>query len=226
MFLGHLGVAMAAKKVAPRPSLGTLILAAQFCDILWPVLVLAGIEKVAIVPGITAASPLDFVSYPISHSLVADVGWAALFAGVYVWRTGDRGSAAWLAALVLSHWVLDAVSHRPDVPLWPDGPVVGAGLWNSVPATLAVELGLYVAGAAIYLSATRARDRLGNLLFWTFALLLAAIYVASLFGPPPPSVNVLAGSALTGLAFVAWAFWIDRHREPVALRLATRSPRG
>ncbi len=94
--------------------------------------------------------------------------------------------------------------------------MVGAGLWNSRPATLAVELGLYAAGVAVYVSATRARDVLGNVLFWAFALLLAAIYLASAFGPPPPSVNVLAASALLGLVFVAWAYWIDRHRPPLA----------
>jgi membrane-bound metal-dependent hydrolase YbcI (DUF457 family) len=216
MFLGHLGVAMAAKKVAPRASLGTLMLAAQLCDVIWPVLVLAGAEKVAIVPGITAANPLDFVSYPISHSLAAVVLWALALALVYAWRTADRPTAAWLATLVLSHWLLDALSHRPDVPLWPGGPVVGAGLWNSVPATLVVEFGLYAAGVAIYLSVARPRDRMGAWLFWTFVLLLATLYLGATLGPPPPSVQALAASSLLGVAFIAWAYWIDRHREVAA----------
>src|SRR5512141_672663 len=143
MFLGHFGVALAAKRVAPGPSLGTLALAALLADGIWPVFMLLGLEKVEIVPGITAVTPLLFVSYPYTHSLVADVLWGALVAGAYFLRRRDRVGALWLAALVLSHWVLDFIAHRPDMPLWPGGPVVGLGLWYSVPATLVVELGLF-----------------------------------------------------------------------------------
>jgi membrane-bound metal-dependent hydrolase YbcI (DUF457 family) len=212
MFLGHLGVAMAAKRVAPRPSLGTLVLAAMACDVLWAALVLAGVERVDVVPGLTAASPLDFVWYPLSHSLATDVVWALLFAAIYVAGTGDRKSARWLAALVLSHWLLDALSHRPDVPLWPGGPLVGAGLWHSRAASLVVELGLFAGGAVLYLGATRARDRAGAWLFAVFLLVLASLYLAGLFGPPPPDGDVVALSGLFTLGFVAWAYWIDRHR--------------
>src|SRR6476660_4256355 len=127
MFLGHFGAAFAAKRVAPRPSLGTAVLAAQWADGIWPIFVMLGIEQVAIRPGITVVTPLDFVSYPYSHSLAADVGWAALFAVAYGTLRKDWRGAAWLAALVLSHWVLDAASHRPYVPTWPGGPGVGAG---------------------------------------------------------------------------------------------------
>ena len=214
MFLGHFGVAMAAKRATPAVSLGMLVLAAQLADGVWPIFLLLGIEQVRIVPGITRASPLDFVSYPWSHSLLADVAWAALVAIAYgVWRRDGR-AAAWLAALVLSHWVLDALSHRPDVPLWPGGPKVGAGLWNSLPLTVLAEFVLFGAGAFIYLRATRARDRLGVLLFALFVVVLAALYVASLVGPPPPDARVLAYSALAGWLFVAWGYWIDRHRVP------------
>ena len=130
----------------------------------------------------------------------------------------DRVGALWLAALVLSHWVLDFASHRPDLPLWPGGPKVGLGLWYSLPATLAVEFALFGAGAGIYASVTRARDRLGSWLLWLFVAVLGAIYLASVFGPPPPSVQVLAWSGLLGWGFVAWAYWIDRHREPARAR--------
>ena len=123
MFLGHFGMAMGAKAVAPGPSLGTAILAAQWADGIWPIFVLLGLERVAIVPGITRMTPLDFVSYPYSHSLVADVGWAVAFALVYGTLRGNWRGAAWLGALVLSHWVLDVIAHRPDMPTWPDGPV-------------------------------------------------------------------------------------------------------
>jgi len=214
MFLGHFGVAMAAKRAAPSASLGTLVLGAQLADGLWPIFLLLGIEQVRIAPGITRVTPLDFVSYPWSHSLLADVLWAALLALAYgLWR-GNWRVAGWVAALVVSHWALDALSHRPDVPLWPGGPKVGAGLWNSLPLTIVAEFGLLAAGAYLYVRGTRPRDRLGTVLIGLFVLVLAALYVVSLVAPPPPDVRVLAYSALAGWLFVAWGYWIDRHRVP------------
>jgi hypothetical protein len=214
MFIGHFGVGFAAKRVAPRPSLGTLLLAAQWADGIWPIFVLLGLERVEITPGITTVTPLDFVSYPYSHSLVADIGWAAVFAAVYGTVRKDWRGAFWLAMLVLSHWVLDVVAHRPDMPTWPGGPKLGLALWNSVPGSLLVEFALYAAGVWLYLRSTRARDALGKGLFWAFVVVLAGIYVASVFGPPPPSVRALVIAGLLGWLFVAWAYWIDRHRVP------------
>jgi hypothetical protein len=222
MFLGHFGLALAAKRVAPAASLGTTVMAAQWADGIWPVFVLLGVEHAEIRPGVTVVTPLDFVSYPYSHSLVADAGWAALFAGVYGALRKDWRTAAWLAALVLSHWVLDVVAHRPDMPTWPGGPKLGAGLWNSLPATLAVEFALFGAGAWLYARATTARDTLGNVLLWSFVALLALLYAMAVFGPPPPSERALAFSGLAGWLFVAWGYWIDRHREPAAPLAADR----
>jgi hypothetical protein len=216
MFIGHFGLAMATKKVAPKPSLGTLVLAALLVDGVWPVLLLLGWEQVEIVPGITAVTPLLFVSYPYTHSLIAGAGWAALLAGGYYVLRRDGTGAAWIAALVLSHWALDFASHRPDMPLWPGGPKVGLGLWYSVPATLAVEFVLFGVGAWLYAKVTRARDGLGTILLAAFVAIVAAIYLAAVFGPPPPSVEVLAMSGLLGWLFIAWAYWIDRHREPAS----------
>jgi hypothetical protein len=213
MFIGHFGVALAARKVAPKPSLGTLAFAALLVDGIWPIFLLLGWETVAIVPGTTVVSPLVFVSYPFTHSLVAGVLWAGLLAGSWYALRRDRSGALWLAALVLSHWVLDVASHRPDVPVLLDGPVLGLGLWNSLPASLAVELALFAAGAWIYASATTARDRIGTWSLIAFVLVLTALYVSSVFGPPPPSVEVLATSGLAGWLFIAWAYWIDRHRD-------------
>jgi hypothetical protein len=218
VFIGHFGVAMAAQRVTPRPSLGTLVLAALLVDGIWPVFVLLGWEEVAIRPGFTAVSPLVFVSYPYTHSLVAGMLWGALLAGAYYLLRRDRVGALWLVALVLSQWALDFVSHRPDMPLWPGGPRVGLGLWSSVPATLAVEFALFGLGTWLYASATRPRDRIGTYAFVAFVGVLAAIYVSSVFGPPPPSVQVLAMSGLLGWLFVAWAYWIGRHRAGVAQR--------
>jgi len=214
MFLGHFGVALAAKRVAPSPSLGTLLLAAMLVDGIWPVMLLLGWERLEIVPGLTAASPLDFVSYPYTHSLAAGAAWGALLAGGYYVLRRDRAGALWLAALVLSHWLLDFASHRPDLPLWPGSARVGLGLWYSLPATLVTEFGLLAVGAAIYASVTRPRDATGRYALWALVATLAAIYVASLVGPPPPDAKVVAYSALAGWLFVAWAYWIDRHRAP------------
>jgi hypothetical protein len=216
MFLGHFGLALTMKRVAPRPSLGTAIMAAQWADGIWPVFVLLGLERVHIAPGITAVTPLDFVSYPYSHSLLADLVWAALFAVAYGSLRKDWRGAVWLAVLVLSHWVLDVIAHRPDMPTWPGGPKLGLGLWNSLPATMIVEFALFATGAWIYARSTPARDRLGGLLFGAFVVVLAVIYLASVFGPPPPSEQALVITALLGWLFVAWGYWIDRHRVPRA----------
>jgi len=215
MFIGHFGLAFATKKVAPRPSLGTLVLAAQLADGVWPVFLLLGWESVAIVPGTTAVTPLLFTSYPYTHSLAAAAVWAVLLGGVYFGLRRDRRGALWIAALVVSHWVLDFLSHGPDMPLWPGGPRVGLGLWYSLPGTLAVEFLLFGVGVWIYGSVTRATDRLGSALLWTFVALLIALYLAAVFGPAPPSVRVLAMSGIAGWLFVAWGYWIDRHRAPV-----------
>jgi hypothetical protein len=212
VFLGHFGVALAAKKAAPKSSIGTLIFAAQFADLLWPILLLLGLEQVRIVPGITRVTPLDFVSYPYSHSLAAQLIWGAAIGLVYFAIRRDARAAAVVAACVPSHWVLDYIAHRPDMPLFPGGARYGLGLWNSLPGTLAAELGLYVAGIALYLSSTHAKDRAGVYVLWSLLILLLVIYISSLFGPPPPSERALALSALAIWLTVPWAAWADRHR--------------
>ena len=159
MFLGHLALGLAAKRVTPRVSLAVLFAAAQLADLLWPVLLAVGLEQVRIDPGNTAFTPLDFVSYPYSHSLLLLVVWGITFGWLYRLVTGDGRAFLVIAALVVSHWVLDFVTHRPDMPLYPGGPKLGLGLWNSVPGTMAVELTMYAAGLWVYFRATRARDR-------------------------------------------------------------------
>jgi hypothetical protein len=217
MFLGHFGVGLAAKKITPYTSLGTLLLSAQLLDLIWPVLVLRGVEQVRVQPGITALNPLDFVSYPWSHSLVMAAVWALAFAGLYaVIRRYPRGAAV-VGALVVSHWVLDVVSHRPDLPLVPGaGPLVGLGLWHSVPATLVVELVLLGVGLYLYSGHTEPVDRIGTWALRLFAVALVGIYLASVFGPPPPDDRTVAYSALALWLLVVWGYFIDRHR--VAIR--------
>ena len=214
MFLGHFGIALAAKKVAPKTSLGTLVLAAQFADLLWPILLLVGVEHVRIVPGLLAASPFDFTSYPISHSLVAQLGWGAILGIVYFMLRGNGRSALVVGALVPTHWVLDFIAHRPDMPIYPGSAKYGLGMWHSVPLTIFVEFLLFAAGIAVYLSCTRAKDRMGNVALWSLLGVLATLYAGSVFGPPPPSVHVLAISALAIWLTVPWAAWANRHRRP------------
>jgi LexA-binding, inner membrane-associated putative hydrolase len=213
VFVGHYALGLAAKRFEPRLSLGILLAAPQVLDLLWPIFVLAGIEHVEIAPGDTAFTPLAFTSYPWSHSLVASLAWATLT--VWIVRRFTPGSwrpPAIAGALVVSHWVLDVVSHRPDMPLWPGSPRLGLGLWRSVPATLAVETALYVAGAALYLTATRPADRRGRWLPWALLALLFALYLGTVLGPPPPSSRAVAAAALALWLIPPIGFWIERHR--------------
>lgn len=218
MFLGHFGVAFAARRAAPRTSLGATIFAAQFLDELWPILLLAGVEQVRVVPGLMAASPLDFVSYPISHSLLMAVVWGAVIGGGYYALRRDRRGAWVLALAVVSHWILDLPMHRPDLPLWPGAsPHVGFGLWNSVTATVIIELAFFAIGLAAYVRGTRARDHIGRWALWVMVTLLVAIFLGGLRGAPPDARTV-AISALGLWLFVPWGWWIDRHRESVSAR--------
>jgi hypothetical protein len=212
MFIGHFGVALAAKRIAPRTSLGTLILGAQLLDLLWPILLLLGIEHVRIAPGITKVSPLDFYDYPISHSLATTIGWSVLVGGIYfLVRRYLRG--AWVVGLaVLSHWVLDFLVHRPDLPLWPGGPRVGLGLWNSWPASIIFEVLFFAAGVGTYLSTTRSKDAVGRYAFWLLVAILFFGWVSTLLAGPPPSVNALAKGGLVMWVTVPWGYWSDSHR--------------
>lgn len=208
MFLGHIAVGLVGKRVAPAVSLGTWFAAVQLVDLLWPLFLLAGLEHVRIAPGITAFTPLDFYDYPITHSLVGSAMWAGLMGGVWLARGAAARTALLLVAGVLSHWVLDVVSHRPDVPVLPSGPYIGLGLWNSVTATLIVELTIF--GAGLYLYIRRGSNGARRLSFWLLIGLLVAAYLAAAFGPPPPDVRTLAFSALALWVIVPWARWADR----------------
>jgi hypothetical protein len=218
MFVGHYGLGFAAKQAAPRTSLGTLFLAAQFIDILWPLLLLLGLETVRIVPGATAATPLEFTNYPITHSLVGVLGWAVLFSLVYsALRRYPRG--AWvLGMLVVSHWFLDAVVHSPDLPVAPGAETyVGLGLWNSLLGTIVVEAAILVIGLWLYLGITEAMDRIGSFGLGAFVLVVVAIWLLNILGPPPPSERAIAWLANAQWLLILWGYWIDQHRAPATL---------
>jgi hypothetical protein len=215
LFLGHFGVGFGAKRAAPTVSLGTLFLACQLPDLVWPVLVLLGVEVVDVVPGITAVTPLDFVFYPYSHSLVAGLVWAAMLALAHrLLRRPPVSVSLTLAAVVLSHWVLDVISHRPDVPLaLGGGPMLGLGLWRSVAATVAVEGAIFLVGVWLYVRATEPRNRTGRWALVGLVAFLVVIDAASLRGPPPPSDRAVAAAGLATWLLVAWGYWVDRNRS-------------
>ena len=212
MFIGHAALALAAKPLVPRVSLALLLAATYWLDMVWPVFLLTGIEQVRIDPGNTAVTPLDFVHYPWSHSLAAALAWSALF-GLACLGAGKR-AALLLALLVFSHWVLDVITHRADMPLWPgSGTLLGLGLWNSIPATIAIECVMFALGVWIYARSAPSRDRIGTFAFWGLVVFLAILYFANIFGPPPPSVMIIAIAGIAGAAlFTVWAWWADRHR--------------
>jgi hypothetical protein len=215
MFIGHFGVGLAAKKLAPRTSLGTLFFAAQFLDLIWPVFLLLDLEHVRIAPGITKMSPFDFYDYPISHSLLTAAGWSVLVGGFYYAVERNTRSACILGFAVVSHWVLDFLVHRPDLPLWPGGPKVGLGLWNSWVFETALEVAIFAAGVWLYLSVTRSRDPIGRYAFWVLIAFLFVGWVVSLLAGAPPDSRSMAWGALSMWIVVPWAWWADRHREEI-----------
>jgi hypothetical protein len=215
MFLGHLALGLAAKRSAPRVNLATLFAAAQFPDLLWPVLIGLGIERVEIAPGITAFTPLDFVSYPWSHSLAMIVLWGVLFAAVHRLRTRDKAATFLLAMLVVSHWVLDYLSHRPDMPIVPGGARYGLGLWQSVPLTIATELVLFAIGVFLYTQTTRPTTPRGTWAFTSLTFIVLLAFFANVMSTPPSVTAIWSGAIAGALLLLAWAAWADRHRAPV-----------
>ena len=216
MFVGHFAVGLAAKRLTPYTSLGTLVVAVQLLDLIWPTFLMLGIERVRIDPGNTAVTPLAFEYYPWTHSLLMSVVWAGALAAVYgLFRRYSRGARV-VALAVVSHWLLDFVVHRPDLPLVPGlSHVVGLGLWRSVTATTALELSMLAGGLWMYVRSTEPADRIGSYALVGFTLALITIHVANLLGPPPPSADAVARVGQAQWLLVAWAVWIDRHRMAV-----------
>ena len=215
MLLSHVSAGLAGKKFAPKVSLGTLILAGVWSDIVMSILAIAGIEKVRIVPGITLVNPFDMYYYPFSHSLMWTVIWALLFAGVYYFFKKDMRSSIVLGACVLSHCVFDIISHRPDVELIPGiGSPVGMGLWNSFAGTVAVEIGLFIVGIAIYLHATKSKRMIGYVPFALLIVFNAFMFAGWLLGPAPKSTDgIFVMSLVAQLIGLVLAYTTDRFRE-------------
>ena len=214
MLVGHIAVGLAAKRITPRVSLGTTVLAAVLPDLLWCVFLLAGIEHVALKSGRGAVNYLAASDIALSHSLLMDAVWGALLAAAYFFaRRYARG--AWvLFAAAMSHWLLDFVAHRPDMALAPGAHRhFGLGLWNSVTATVIVEGGMWVAAIIVYPRSTRPKSRTGVYAFWVVIVLLTLAWHGNIAGPPPSSVRAMAVSSLVFFSsIVAWAYWMNRLR--------------
>jgi hypothetical protein len=214
MFLGHLGVALMAKPIAPRTSVGTLMLASALPDLLAFVSLMAGIEHFSVQPGIDAANALNLYNIPLSHSLAMDVVWGAMLAAVYFFvRRYSRG--AWVIFLLVPiHWLLDFASHRPDMSLAPGVSVpVGLGFYNSMRATLIVEGVVWSLGIIVYVYSTYAKTRAGIYAFWAMVALVTFLWATGRAGPPPPNVaSVEITNVIIFSAVVAWAYWIDQIR--------------
>ena len=219
MFIGHFAVGFASKRVAPQTSLGLLLAAPLLADVIWPVLVLAGVEQVRITGGANPFLTLTFDAYPWSHSLAMLTLWGAVLGGGYYAVTKYRAGATILFLGVLSHWVLDVVTHVPDMPLAPGVPVkIGLGLWQSVGGTVLIEGAMFVVGVWLYTRGTRASDNVGKWAWWSYVAILVVTYLSQLVSPPPPSVQALGTVAFVMSAvMLVWAGWLDRHRTPVTL---------
>ena len=214
MFIGHFGVGFAAKKIDHKPSLGTLFIATQFIDLLWPFFLILGIEKVEIEPGISAMNPFDFTYYPFSHSLLGVLVWALLFGVVYFLFKKNFKSALVLGALVISHWVLDLIVHIPDLPIFPGGSIkVGFGLWNSILSTIIIEGLIFLAGVYFYFKSTKAENKKGKFALWSLVIFLILVYVMNIIGPPPNSAEAIGYVGLSQWLIIAWGYWIDRNRK-------------
>lgn len=216
MFVGHYGPSFAAKALDRAVPLWLLFVAVQFVDVLWAVLVLLGVERVRIVPGITATNPLDLYYMPYTHSLVAALLWSLGVAVAY--RTYSRlpswKSPAILGLAVFSHWVLDFLVHRPDLPLYDNTMKVGLGLWDyPIPAS-ALEVAVLFGGMYLYFRTSRARTRAGTYGMVLFGVVMLAIQGSVFFGPPPPSDKAAAVMGLASyLLFAVVAYWLERKRE-------------
>lgn len=217
MLIGHYAVALAAKKTVPRVSLGTLFLSAQLVDLLWPLFMLVGLESARIDPGNTVVVPMDFNNYPYTHSLLGAILWSCAMGLLDHGLRREVKTASIVGALVFSHWILDLITHRPDLPLGFSGNTYfGLGLWNSMVGTLVVEIGIFVAGIILYVRSTTAKDRIGSIGFWSLVGVLGVIYFANTFGPPTPSLSAIAIAGNASWLFVFWAYWIDKHRSAKA----------
>lgn len=218
MFIGHFGVGMGLKKTAPAISLGTLFIAVQLLDLIWPTFLLLHIENVIIHPELSGNRILEFNNYPYTHSLVGALGWSVLFGGIYFLIKKNVKNALILGTAVFSHWALDFFVHFGDLPLLPtnDSPHVGLGLWGSPLVEIIIEIILFVTGIVLYLRSVQFKNTLGKIVFGVLIALFVLVQLSSTWGPAPASETALAWSAQFQWLFVLLAYWADRNTKRVA----------
>jgi hypothetical protein len=218
MLVGHHAAAYAAKRIAPQVSLGMLLAASLFPDLLVFVDQLTGIEHARNTPGITAFSSLDGFDVAISHSLATDILWSIVAGVAYFWWRRDGRASTVIGAMVFSHWVLDVVSHRPELPLAPGvHQYLGLGLWNSVPMTFLIEGALWVGSIVVYMRATRATSRGGTLGLMPLIAIPTLAWVRTPFMSLPEgdfTASLLIALLAVQSGLCALAAWVDRRRFP------------
>jgi membrane-bound metal-dependent hydrolase YbcI (DUF457 family) len=223
MFVGHYGPAFAVKAADRTIPLWLLFLAVQFVDVLWAIFVLVDIEKVRIVPGITAASPLDLYYVPYTHSLIGSIAWAGVAAVAYKLtpRLGSWKAGLWIALAVFSHWILDLLVHRPDLPLYGNTTKVGFGLWNYPVLAFVLEAAFLFGGMYLYFTKTKVITTGGRYGMIVFGIIMLAIQGSAFFGPPPGSDKQLAVTALLSYGvFAAVIYLLEKNRMPAELQAA------
>lgn len=219
MFIGRFAVGFAAKKFAPRTNMAILLAAPLFLDLLWPFFLILGWEHVRIDPGNTRFTPLDLYDFPWSHSLLMSIVWATLFSLIYhlITRYGPGTIVIWIS--VVSHWVLDWITHRPDMPLYPGGPRYGLALWNSVPGTLTVELLMFAVGVCLYIAPRKHAIASATTLSSPTSQYLSSSISVTVSAPHLPASAKLSGLESSRKILLAWPWWFDRHR---VLRVQTQ----
>jgi hypothetical protein len=217
VFVGHYGPSLAVKAVKNSIPLWILFIAVQLLDVFWSIFVLLGVEKVRIAPGITATNPLDLYYMPYTHSLVGAMLWSIAAGIAYcLFRKVDGWSAAvFVGAAVFSHWVLDWIVHRPDLPLYDNSVKVGLGLWNYPVFAFVLEIVVLFSGMYLYMRTTRPLARGGSFGIVIFGFVMLAFQAYVFFGPPPSSDKAAAVTALVLYsAFAGTAYWLDGKRTP------------
>jgi len=215
MLVGHFAVGLAAKRIEPMVSLGTLVLASMTADFLWCIFMMAGIEHVQIKPGMGAANYFAASDIVMSHSLLMDGLWAALLSAAYFLKRRSPRGAYVIFAVVISHWLLDWISHRPDMPLSPGvHRYFGLGLWGSIPAAVIVEGGFWLLAVIVYSRATHAKNRTAIYAYWIVVAVLTLVWYNNLAGPPPPNPQTVPVTSFLLFSLVAaWAYWMNRIRS-------------
>ena len=219
MFIGHYAPAFVAATSRRSPRLGTLFVAAQLVDISFFSLLLLKVEHLRLVPGATTMNPMDLYDMPWDHSLVGALGWALGFGLVIRLLGRDWTAAAIGAAVVLSHWFIDLLVHRPDLTLAGAPPAFGFGLWNYPAIEIPLELLFAFGGLWFFVSRTTAIGAAGRWSPVVLAIGMAALQAvnwltpqpATVIDPAPASTGVLGLFAYAVLTLLAW--WVARTRQ-------------